>query len=183
MATFQTVGEIERAINKGLSALAQSADFQTALKSCLHQSIYKNVYSFPEGQYKRRYDNGGLGDKNNMVTSKDKRSAPAVAQESFDVFFPELAGQSYSWGEGDDPLMEASNSSGAGSSASVTISITDNAPTERPSPYALDDMVESGGGRGNMAYKRLFYQPAGDLVENYSDTFEIIIESVLNNYL
>lgn len=54
------------AIDKGLLDAGEDA------KDVLQNVIYENVYSYPASywaQAKRRYDNGGLGEKENMIAS------------------------------------------------------------------------------------------------------------------
>lgn len=57
---------IWNAIDKGLLDAGEDA------KDVLQAVIYRNVYSYPASPYammKRRYDDGGLGDKQNMIAS------------------------------------------------------------------------------------------------------------------
>ena len=130
MATFQSINAIEIAIKKGLQEVPNDPDFIDALKTALRESIYDNVYSYPEGGYKRRYDEGGLGDKNQMREAHERggRSGISVDAEGFII-----VSDSWDWGKNDLNAGEA-----------VTITIKDLAPPERPAPYDLDYMVEKG---------------------------------------
>lgn len=61
---------MERAWNVIDAALA--GEVGDAAKDVLQKTIYDNVYSYQPtawAEMKRRYDNGGLGDKNNMIAS------------------------------------------------------------------------------------------------------------------
>lgn len=164
MATFQTVAEIERAISKGLTALKTDERFIKGLKSELQKAIYDKVYSVPQGLYTRRYNNGGLGDMENMKSSSERLH---------DIVYT----------DDDDFMVMAENVGTYGAVAAISVEIVDIAPPEHEAPYDLDYMVENGIGRGNMAYPRPFYATASDYVQEYSDLYEAIAATVIEEFL
>lgn len=67
MSDFQiNMAQIMSAVDAGLLETGDQG------KDVLQSVIYENVYSYPASTWamrKRRYDDGGLGDKNNMIPS------------------------------------------------------------------------------------------------------------------
>jgi hypothetical protein len=178
MATFQTVAEIERAINRGLEAVAKDSWVIDGIKNELHRSIYENVYSFPEGGYRRRYDEGGLGDKEFFVQTDGKVKSPGEAEAwafSQGDFWYGTAGVD------SEGFMTVNAPDTAQSS--ITITIEDTAPGSGKGAYRLDELVEKGIGKGNMAIPRPFYKPEDDLIMEHAETIEIIVATIINNYL
>lgn len=169
MATFQSINGIEIAIKKGLTEVPNDYDFIDALKTTVRNAIYERVYSFPEGGYKRRYDEGGLGDKRQMAQSHERggRSRGTVDDEGFMV-----VSESWNMFENDLNAGEA-----------ITISIKDDAPPQHPAPYDLDYMVEHGIGKGNMGFERPFYDTADKIVSSHSEMLSEWAADAIRKYL
>lgn len=79
MATYDTVDELKNAINGALETVMEGtvADFA---KDALFISIGVNVYSAEEGKYKRRGENGGLQDMNNIVARYDPSDRELIVE-------------------------------------------------------------------------------------------------------
>ena len=187
MAEFQNVAEIERAIKKGLNAVAASPYFIGQIKTDLSNAIWERVYSFPAGHYERRYEQGGLGDKRLFELTKGKAGAASLGSDALgdDDFMaiPDVSG------DADDFLsFYDSGSSGGGLAGadgiSVTIEMQATAPpTGAPGYGSLDYMVENGIGKGNMRTPRPFYQPADEIVQADEGYLSDLAARIINQYL
>lgn len=177
MANFDTIGQIERAIAKGLSELQSDEYFLNRLKIQLRRAVYDKVYAIPAGGYIRRYDAGGLGDKRNMVSTTEKggRKSSEIVEDDEGFIVPS-SGSEIDW-----LIGLAEHNMGAGEA--ITIEIKDDAPPSRPAPWDLDYMVEEGKGRGNMASPRPFYATADDYVTEDADVLSDIATMVINRFL
>lgn len=178
MATFQNISEIERALSKGLRSIPNSPYFVGQIKEDLQKSIYDNVYSVPAGGYKRRYENGGLGDKNLFVlTNGDVKKSEALAEDLNGDDFMDTSPIDV------DLFTLITEGSNTGTNLSITIYMEDQAPPTGVESYSLDFMVEHGKGRGNMSAPRPFYKPAEEIVESDGEYLSELCARIINQYL
>lgn len=192
MATYQTVKEIEQALNRGLTSVAKDDYFINRLKIELRRAINDKVYIAPPGSYVRRYDSGGLGDKTNMDSSWENGGDPGSGWQSL----------------GDDDFLPLPGEveSGAGNSSTITITLEDYAPLNpyggngaiRSTKNKIDDngneiidegsgrlayYVENGIGKGKMSIPRPFYKYADDYVTEDSEMLSNVVAQILNKNL
>lgn len=143
-AEFQTMmTRAWNAIDKGLLDAGEDA------KDVLQNVIYEKVYSYPASywaQAKRRYDNGGLGDKMNMIASVNDVGKSGRYHELQIENFAGL--QDY-----------GPNFRGPG---------TDFGPAPAPGHYAarLDEIVETGDPAYRQPFPRPFYKDAETQIAN-----------------
>lgn len=134
--------EFKNMMNRAWNAIDEAllTGVGESAKDVMQQMIYDRVYSYPASEwalYKRRYDDGGLGDKENMIASvKDVGSSGRTHELQVENF----AGlQDYG------PNFRG-----------VFIGI---GPSPAPGHYAarLDEIVETGDPAYRQPYPRPFY--------------------------
>ena len=79
MATYQTVEEIETAIDEALVKIMES-DVADVVVFSLQRAMKQEVYSFPQGVYVRREYNGGLIDVHNITANYDQKSRELIVE-------------------------------------------------------------------------------------------------------
>ena len=171
MATYNSVKDYEKAISKALQALATDNSFIDDLKMLLHKAIYDKVYSAPEGEYKRRYDEGGLGDKRTYSTGNYKGGMSDVEVDDEGFIIPT-----------DIDIEDIFTTDVLGESA-ITITLKADANPQHPAQYDLDYMVEYGKGKGNMAVPRPFYKTAEAYVDKMASILSDSAATFLEKYL
>lgn len=108
MAAYETVGEIEKALDDAIELAMSEDENGDIAKFILRKAIIENVYSFGVGwRYERRGDSGGLSDTSLMESNYDRESREMTVRSNArgtfkheEDYLDELveSGTGYDWG-------------------------------------------------------------------------------------